>query len=145
MSNTVPNPLTPKLKLVFADTWKNASLKLTQTGQRVRYTVKVGNGLPLRLCLAWTDPAARGLQNSLLLLVDNTSGKKWVGNSQAATLLNIAGAPRDPNNNVQIVRIENPPPGDYTIAIVSSMLLLPPQSFALVVTGDLQSALVPRP
>jgi len=105
--------------------------------------VKVGNGLPLRLCLAWTDPGARGLQNSLLLLVDNANQTKWVGNAQAATLLNVAGGPRDPNNNVQVVRIEKPQPGDYTIAIVASMLLLPSQSFALVVTGDLQSDLIP--
>lgn len=143
MSNTVPNPLSPKLKLVFNDTWKNKAQVFTQTGQRFRYSVKVGNGLPLRICLVWTDPAARGLQNSLLLLVDNASQIKWVGNAQAATLLNIAGGPRDPNNNVQVVRIEKPQPGDYTIAIFASMLLLPPQSFALVVTGELQSDLTP--
>lgn len=145
MSNTVPDPLSPKLKLVFEDTWKTPARVFSKTGQRFRYTVKVGGALPLRLCLTWTDPAARGLQNSLLLLVDDTGQTKWVGNAQAATLLNIAGGPRDPNNNVQVVRIDKPQPGDYTIAVVASMLIFPPQSFALVVTGDLQSALTPLP
>jgi hypothetical protein len=145
MSNTVPNSFSPKLKLVFEDTWKNKGRALSQSGQAFRYRVRVGKGLPLQLCLVWTDPAARALQNSLLLLVDNNAQMKWVGNAQAATLLNVAGGPRDPNNNVQVIRIEKPQPGDYTIMIVASMLLLPPQSFALVVTGNLQSALVPVP
>jgi hypothetical protein len=146
MSNTVPNPLSPKLKLVFTDPWKDKAQMLSNTKSRIRYRVKVGGGLTLRLCLAWTDPGANGLQNSLLLLVDNTTSQtKWVGNAQAATILNIAGGPRDPNNNVQVIRIEKPTPGEYTIAIAVSNLLFPPQSFALVVTGDLKSELTPLP
>jgi hypothetical protein len=145
MSNTVPNPLSPKLKLVFDDTWKTPSRIFTKDGQRLRYEVKVGEGLPLRICLAWTDPPGRALQHNLTLLVDNTNQTKWLGNAQGASGLNIAGAPPDPNNNVQIVRIEKPPPGVYTIAIFIGALNFPPQSFALVVTGDLQSALIPKP
>ncbi len=145
MAGTLPNQQTPKLKLAFDDTWKTPDRIFKQTGQRFRYRIKVGKDAPLRICLAWTDPGARGLQNSLVLLVDNSAAKKWVGNSQAATLLNIAGGPRDPNNNVQVVRIDAPTPGEYTIAIAASMLLVPPQSFALVVTGDLKSSLVPAP
>jgi serine protease AprX len=59
MSNTVPNPLSPKLKLAFVDNWKDATQPLFETGKFARYEVKVGDGLPLRLCLAWTDPGAR--------------------------------------------------------------------------------------
>jgi subtilisin family serine protease len=145
MSTTVPNPLTPGLQLAFVDTWKDAKQPLTQTGKRVRFQVTAGNAFPLRLCLTWTDPPARGLQNSLLLLVDDANQKKWVGNANAATILNIAGGPRDPNNNVQVVRIDNPTPGIYTIVVVASNLLIPPQAFALVVAGDLQSGLTPLP
>lgn len=145
MSSTVPSPLAPKLKLAFVDNWKDGKQAFTKTGDGFRYRLKVGNALPLRFCLSWTDPAARGLQNSLILLVDNADQTKWVGNAQAAVLLNVAGGPRDPNNNVQVVRIEKPKPGDYTIAISASMLLVSPQPFALVVTGDLQSDLVPIP
>lgn len=141
MSTTIPSPLSPKMKLVFADTWKDKTLNFTETGQRFRYSLKVGNKMPLRLCLAWTDPPAVGLQHTLTLVVDNASQTKWMGNAQAPSRLNIAGAPQDPNNNVQVIRIDNPPPGNYTIAIFATNLLTPPQSFALVATGDLQSEL----
>jgi hypothetical protein len=141
MAATVPSPLTPKLRLAFADTWQTPAQTFKKTGQRFRYHIKVGPGLALRLCLAWTDPGARGLQNSLVLLVDNGGPIKWVGNAQAATLLNVAGGPRDPNNNVQVVRVDAPQPGVYTIAVTAGMLLVPDQSFALVVTGDLKSDL----
>ncbi|MDQ3749466.1 MAG: S8 family serine peptidase [Acidobacteriota bacterium] len=140
MSNTVPNVLSPKLKLEFDDKWKDKSREFTQTGQRFRFTITSGSALPLRLCLAWTDPPANGLQNSLLLLVDDESHMKWAGNAQAATLLNIAGGQRDTNNNVQIVRIDKPK-GVYTIVVVASNLVMPPQSFSLVVTGDLKTPL----
>ena len=41
----------------------------------------------------------------------------------------------DPDNNVEIVRIENPPVGQYLIQITASNLLKAPQDFALVATG----------
>lgn len=128
------------MKLAFVDTWKDANQALFESGKFVRYQLKVGRDHPLRLCLAWTDPGARALQHSLLLTVDDGEAK-WVGNAQAATILNIAGGQRDPNNNVQVVRIEKPRAGDYTIVVFASMLYLGPQPFALVVTGDLQSPL----
>jgi serine protease AprX len=140
MSNTVPHILSPELKLEFDDKWADKSREFTQTGQRFRFTIACGSALPLRLCLSWTDPPANGLQNSLLLLVDNENHQKWAGNAQAATLLNVAGGQRDTNNNVQIVRIDNPK-GVYTIVVVASNIIMPPQSFALVVTGDLKPPL----
>lgn len=141
MPNTIPNPIEPKLRLAFVDEWKDKKGMFTETGQRFRFSITSGTGLPLKLCLAWTDPPARSLQNSLLLLVDDQAQTKWAGNSQAASTLNVAGAPRDTNNNVQVVRIDAPIGGSYTIVVVASMILSPPQSFALVVTGDLQSPL----
>jgi serine protease AprX len=144
MSNTVPSPLSPQLRLAYEDTWKDSDQVLKRTGELFCYRLDAGNAMPLRICLAWTDPEARGLQNSLLLLVENPAKKKWVGNDAAATLLNVAGGPRDPNNNVQVVRIAKPEPGEYTIAIIASMVFSQSQSFALVATGDLQSDLIRR-
>jgi serine protease AprX len=140
MAAAIPNPICPGLKLVFADTWKDPSRILQTPGQQTRYQIMVGRKLPLRICLAWTDPPARGLQNLLMLLVDNFAGQKWVGNSNAATTLHISGMISDPNNNVQIVRVPAPKAGLYTIA-VTAIDLQPPQAFALVVTGDLRSPL----
>jgi subtilisin family serine protease len=147
MPNTIPNPLSPKLKLVFADTWKDRAHQFSPNAvQQLRYQVKVGRALPLRLCLTWTDPeAAHAVQNRLTLLVDSPSHTtKWLGNAEAAGRMRIAGAPRDPYNNVQVVRIEKPDPGIYTIAIIANLApqLSLSQAFALVLTGDLQSKLI---
>jgi serine protease AprX len=145
MAATVPNPMSPNLKLEFADTWKTPSLVFQDTGQRLRWQVNVGATLPLRVCLAWTDVPFRGLQNLLLLLVDDASGEKFVGNCDAAATLKISGMTADPNNNVQVVRVQKPRAGFFTIAVTATNLLQPPQAFALVVTGDLQSPLSPAP
>jgi hypothetical protein len=145
MANTVPNPLSPQLKLVFADTWKNPNRVFAQTGQRFRYQVNVDQGLPLRFCLSWTDPPGAGLQHTLTLLADDSNKTKWAGNAQAPARMNIAGAPPDQYNNVQAIRIDKPQPGVYTIAVFATNLLTPPQSFALVVTGNLQSDLIELP
>lgn len=145
MAATVPNSFTPDLGLKFVDSWKDKKPSFVVTGDRVRFQIKVGTKLPLRVCLAWTDPPGRGLQNSLVLLVDDggTPATKWIGNADVATVLNIAGGPRDPNNNVQKIRVEKPKAGNYTVSITAGMLLKKAQAFSLVVTGDLKSDLTP--
>lgn len=136
MANTLPHRGAPDFKLEFIDTWQDSKQSLAQTGQMKRFQFKVAAGQPLRICLAWTDPGARGMQNSLTLIADDGKNKKWVGNAGLASILNISGAPNDPNNNVQLIRIEKPLAGLYTIAVIASNILMPPQSFALVVTGN---------
>ena len=143
MANTLPNPTAPAVRLRFDDTWKQPARILKDSGQRVRYRLQVGAGTPLRICLAWTDLPANGLQNRLVLLVDDGGSQKWIGNTGAAAVMTIAGNPADPHNNVQVVRVPNPAPGNYTIVVVAADLLFPPQAFALVVTGDLPSPLQP--
>ena len=50
--------------------------------------------------------------------------------------------PVDAKNNVEIVRIDQPPPGDYLIQVAATNLLSTRgQDFALVVTGDLKSGI----
>jgi serine protease AprX len=145
MAASIPNPVCPELKLTFADEWQDRTRAFQQTGQRFRWQVTAGSKLPLRACLAWTDLPFRGLQNRLLLLLDDGSGKKFIGNSDAAATLKIGAMMGDPNNNVQTVRVAQPTSGLFTIAVTATNLLQPPQAFALVVTGDLQSSLTPLP
>jgi serine protease AprX len=140
MATTIPNPMNPGLKLVFADTWKDPQRLLQESGKRQRFQIKVGNKLPLRICLVWTDTIGRGLQHRLVLMADNSAGRKFVGNSTAAATVNIAGMIEDPNNNVQVIRISKPESGLYTIA-VTAIDIQSPQAIALVITGDLQSPL----
>ena len=146
MAATIPNPISPQLKLAFADDWQDPARAFQRTGQLFRWQVAAGSRLPLRVCLAWTDLPFRGLQNRLMLQVgDDTAGKKYVGNSDAAATLKIAAMTSDPNNNVQTVQVAQKTGGPFTIAVTATNLLQPPQAFALVVTGDLQSPLTPLP
>jgi subtilisin family serine protease len=133
----IPSPAVPNLRLEFRDTWKTPSDQFERTGQRFRYRVDVSGGT-LSICLVWTDAPGRGLQNSLALLVENAgSNKKWVANAD----LPLAIMKPDPDNNVQLVRIDLPPAGQYVIQVFARNLLRPPQDFALVVAGQLTSAL----
>jgi hypothetical protein len=140
MSSTLPNPANPKLKLEFVDSWVSSpSVALRMTGDNYRYVVSVDSGLPLRICLAYTDVPGRALQNNLNLLVQTPSNAKLTGNFQ----LRMGLLPLDTDNNVEVVRIEAPAKGDYLIQVTAANLLKPPQEFALVVSGDLTSKLAP--
>ena len=133
----IPNPGEPDLKLEFRDTWKDVAQQFTVTGQRLRYRVTAGDARPLRFCLAYTDIPARALQNDLNIFVQSLStNQKWLGNQDLPQRL----SPVDAENNVEMIRIDTPPAGDYMIQIAASNLLSTTgQDFALVVTGDLQS------
>jgi len=135
MAHTIPNPTQPGLKLEFFDNWQQPQTQFRTTGERRRFQVTVGAGQPLRICLAYTDPPSRALQNNLNLLLQDPTGKKWMGNEQVPMSLHIP----DPTNNVEIIRIAAPPAGVYLIQVTATNLLRPPQDFALVVTGDISN------
>ena len=141
LRTTIPNPGQPALRLEWVDTWETPATQFVRTGQRFRYTFRVGGTLPLRLCLAWTDLPARGTQNSLAFLVQDPNNQRLMGNSG---LLGQIIDP-DPDNNVHVVRLDNPPAGDYIVQIFARNLLKPPQDFAFVVSGDLTTGLTVVP
>jgi hypothetical protein len=60
------------------------------------------------------------------------NGEKIMGNMQLPNSLNIP----DPQNNIEIVRIDAAAAGPYLIQVAATNLLKGPQDFALVVTGD---------
>jgi hypothetical protein len=136
---TLPNTGLPSMKLEFLDNWQNPNTHFRQTGQRLRYRLSVSGGPWLRITMAYTDAPGRGLQNNLNLFVQHLpSGQKWMGNADLPMSLKIP----DPDNNVEVVRIDNPPPGDYLIQISATNLLHPGQDFALVAAGELTSGLM---
>lgn len=135
MSRTIPNPAAPKMKLEFYDNWEQKNTHFKTTGQRRRFQVTVAAGEPFRLCMAYNDPPGRALQNNLNLLVEDPTGRKWMGNEQLPNGLNIP----DPTNNVEILRFDQPPAGVYLIQVMAANLLRPPQDFALVVTGNISN------
>ncbi len=145
MSDTLPNPAAPSRVLEFLDTWQDPNAHFTYTGQRARYLVSVAAGQELRFCLAYSDRPGRALQNNLNLFVQFMgSGRKWIGNDKLPRRI----TPLDSDNNVEIIRIPDPAPGDYMIQVAAANLLSTAgQDFALVITGNLSGGLsvVPGP
>jgi hypothetical protein len=111
--------------------------------------LNVNAGTPLKVTLVWTDPAGvpRGvsdptpeLVNDLDLRVTDAFGTTHLGNDSLHP-----GQP-DRLNNVEVVSLDAPPPGLYTISVTASHLGSGPrQSYALVVTGDLTDPIPPMP
>jgi subtilisin family serine protease len=133
MQNAIPNTSRPDLVLEFADDW-GPGQGLANTGDNQGYQITVPPGCTeLRVCLAYTDSPARGLQNNLNLSVNRGGdARKYTGNASVPDLLTRL----DTTNNLEVVRIPNPPPGVYYMQIIASNLLKSPQAFALVVTGN---------
>jgi subtilisin family serine protease len=134
----IPNAAEPAMKLSFVDSWQTPALQFSSSGQRFRFRVTCAGGARLRFCLAWTDLPGRGLQNDLNLFVQDMAGQMLPGNPHLPARITAT----DCDNNVESVRLDNPPAGDYMVQITAKNILRGPQDFALVVTGDLTSDLV---
>jgi hypothetical protein len=140
LPSSIPTPREPHLTLEFMDTWNDAATHFTMTGDRARFKIGVAGGR-LRLCLAYTDAPGRGVQNNLDLLLQVPGVlRKRFGNEKVPRGFNGP----DANNNVEIITIEDAPPGDYLIHVSATNILKPPQDFALVVSGQLTTPLRPE-
>ena len=135
MTVTIPNPMSPDLKLAFVDNWLDPQGKLTETGKSFQYQIMVGGKLPLRVCLAWTDLPMAALQNKLLLTV-SAGARKFLGNAGSARSMKISGQSKDRHNNVHVLRIDEPQSVPHVITVTADDLF-GPQAIALVVSGDL--------
>ncbi|HEX8146112.1 MAG TPA: S8 family serine peptidase [Pyrinomonadaceae bacterium] len=115
-------------KFVFFD--QNAGLKTGQV-HTVSLTLKSG-GAPLVVVVAYTDFPGKALVNNLNLIVRGPNNLVVGGNQ-------TPGAPPslDANNNVEVVRLDAPAAGAYTIQVVASNIPQGPQPFALVYSGHL--------
>ncbi len=94
---------------------------------------------PLRVVLAWTDypsnPAASvNLVNDLNLEVESPSGDLYLGNVFSGGV-SVTGGSADVLNNVEVVRIESPETGSWTVRVAPHTIPQPLQGYALVVTG----------
>ena len=136
---SIPDVLDPAVHLEFIDNWKDPATQLA-SDQRRRWQFSVAAGGELRMCLVYTDPPGRAIQNNLnmLLQVPNTT-QKMFGNMQVPMSLNQP----DAVNNVEIIRIPNATAGQYLVQITATSVLRGPQDYALVVSGPLTTALQP--
>ena len=139
LTSSVPTPADPGLGLEFSDDWQQRSLTIHDIGNGIRFEIAVDAARLIRVCLAWTDPPNRGIQNLLVLRVTHPySGQEWRGNAGRN-----GGSPdkADPSNNVQIVRPDIPLDGTVEITVEADSIFEHDQTFALVVTGSLNGPL----
>ena len=138
MLNIIASKQKKDLHLHYLDPWQDDELKFSATGQRFLYHMQVEEGTPLRLCLCWTDPPGNGIQNNLnVMLLHVKTGTKWVGNERLPRMITSF----DRDNNVEIIRIDDPHGGEYRVAVQANNLLVGGQDYALVVTGHINNEL----
>ena len=121
-----------------------ADVPLTQglaQGETATLHLNASVNAPLKVVLVWTDPAGtpRGVSDPTSELVNDLDLR--VTDPAGATLLgNESLHPGQPDrlNNVEVVSINSPSAGLYTISVTASRLGFGTrQSYALVITGDL--------
>jgi hypothetical protein len=85
---------------------------------------------PLRVVLAYSDYPGDALVNNLNLVVTAPDGTVHVGNQ-------TPGGPMafDSANNVEVVQVDDPAPGQWHIDVIGSNVPQGPQPYALVVRG----------
>ncbi len=109
------------------------------TGDSFTYDLVVTGGVePIEVTLAWTDfpstpAAATNLVNDLDLELSGSDGT-FLGNNMSGGVSMLGGSP-DRLNNVEVVRIENPTAGPWTLTVRSFNVPGGPQAFSVVVTG----------
>lgn len=112
------------------------------------HQITVGDyALPLKITLVWTDPPSEldatgiTLINNLNLVVTSPDGNStYLGNisfNQGFSQPVDPYTARDYLNNVEMVVIEDPAPGDWTITVEAERVNIEKQGYALVVTGSL--------
>ena len=112
-----------------------------------REVVVRSSASPLALAVVWTDPpgeedAEHPLVNDLDLTVTAPSGTAFRGNVLSGPWSTPnPGADRDSDNNVEVIRVENPEAGSWLVRVVAvdvpqNPVGLTGQDFALAVVGD---------
>ena len=107
-------------------------------------TLNVRAGSRLRFVLVWTDPpgVVRGATDSTPQLVNDLDLRVTAPNGDVL-FGNESLHPRQPDrlNNVEVVTIDTPSTGSYSVAISANRIGLGPrQGYALVMTGDFEEA-----
>ncbi len=133
----------PNHKTYYSDAQYNLS-----TGDSAFFSYEVENSsVPLRVALVWTDPPCIGiisycaqgaLINDLDLKVTAPDGSWWYGNSNESNLNNA-----DRLNVIELVSLDEPQVGNYSIEVSSYVSTSGLQDFALVVIGDGQITSTP--
>ena len=105
-----------------------------RTGQLRKFTLQVkSNQAPLRIVLAYSDYPGSDLVNNLNLIVTDPNGKRYVGNQKASGVMTL-----DATNNVEVMQVNQPAAGAWTIEVVGSNVPQGPQPFACIAQAHLK-------
>jgi len=125
--DAIVKPASP-VKFVFLD--EPATLK---TGEVHSQKIELkSSDAPFVVVLAYSDFPGKSLINNLNLIVRGPNGLVIAGNQPPNT-----GPALDNKNNVEVVRLQTPQPGNYIIEVVAANIPKGPQTFALVYSGAL--------
>lgn len=131
------------IRNLFVHDIRNA--KGLNTGESHTHQVHVvSDAEPLKITLVWSEPpgaaeSANPVVNNLDLIVTSPNGvQTFLGNNFAGGF-SAPGGVADAQNNVEMVLINNPTPGDWTVTVTATEVNVgnPGQGYALVATGDL--------
>jgi subtilisin family serine protease len=113
----------------------------------VTITVTASRPGPLKIVLVWTDaPSSSLADGNLVNDLDLTvigAGGSYLGNRLLSGVSAPGGEP-DRVNNVEVVWLPLAEPGTWTIEVRPHAVVVPPQDFALVVTGRARPDAGPR-
>lgn len=126
---------------MFAEDVRNANG--LSTGQFNEYTINVVGSSPrLKITLVWTDPPASASTgtgpawvNDLNLEVVGPGGT-YLGNVFSGGQ-SVTGGVADDKNNVEMVILNSPPAGAYTLRVTGAAVNVGTQGYALVASGDI--------
>jgi len=99
------------------------------------------SNMPLKITLTWYDPrasssASKKLVNNIDMKITSPDGTIYSGNNFADGYT-LPGAYSDDTNNIEGILINDPDSGTYNIELNGTSIATGPQSFAVVITGDL--------
>ena len=127
--------------------WDTRNVDGLNTGESRTHNVQIAsNAQPLRITLVWSDPpgdagAALPVVNDLNLVVTSPDGTQtFIGNDfNAGVSAANTGNAADALNNVEMVVINTPAPGNWTVTINGTAVNVgnPGQGYALVATADM--------
>ncbi len=125
--------------------WETRNANGLSTGASAIYRVKVAtSNEPLKVTLVWTEPpAAAGVNNPVIndlnLEVVSPNGTQTFLGNHFVNGVSATGGNADAVNNVEVVLINNPMPGEWTIRVNANQVNVgnPGQGYAVVVTADI--------
>jgi M6 family metalloprotease-like protein len=125
--------------------WDTHNADGITTGEtRLHHVDIASNTQRLKVTLVWTEPpgaatSSNPVVNNLDLQVVSPGGTQTFLGNVFSGGVSTTGGTADTLNNVEMVLVNNPAPGDWTIRVIGTAVNVgnPGQGYALVVTADL--------